>query len=186
MSRELLQNAQPKMQKAFDFLAEELKTIRSGRANATLVEQVNVDVYGQPANLRQLASISTPDGKTIAISPWDPTNLEAIEKAIREDKDLGLNPQNDGKSIHINVPPLTAERREQMVKQVGEKVENCYITLRSIRHEVLNEAKSQSKEGVISEDEYHHLDKQLAAQIDDLRRRIEELAETKKQELREV
>ena len=185
MPKDLMAEAQPKLQKAFDYLVNELKTIRTGRANTATVEDIEVEAYSQPMPLKALASITTPDAKSITITPWDGSNLEPVEKAIRENKDLGLNPVNDGKALHINVPPLTAESREQLVKQVGEKVESCYVSLRNTRHEVLNEAKDMQKKSELGEDDYHRVEKQITGKIDELRQRIEELAENKRQELRE-
>lgn len=184
--RSLVEKAQPKLAKALDFLVDELKSIRTGRATPALVDELNIEVYGQTMALKQLASISAPDAKSLTIAPWDPASLEPIEKAIRENQQLGLNPVNDGKALHINIPPLTAETREQFVKQVGEKVENCYVALRNVRHEVLNEAKKLEKEKQIGEDDYHWVDKQMTAKIDELRGRIEEVAEAKRNEIRQI
>ena len=185
-SRALVDKARPRLQKAFDFLLEELRTIRSGRATPSLIDELEVNVYGQPMKLKQLAAITVPDATSLSISPWDPNSLEAIEKAIRDSKELGFNPVNDGKVIHINVPPLTAERREQMVKQIGDKVENSYIALRNIRHEVLNEAKRGQKDKQLSEDDYHLVDKQISRLVDDLRGRIVEVADAKRAEIRQI
>src|SRR5262245_7586484 len=128
MGRDLVEAAQPKIAKAYDFLNDELKGIHTGRATPGLVEEIDAEVYGgQTMSIKQLASISVPDAKSITITPWDQATLEPIEKAIRNMQSLGFNPLNDGQALHINVPPLTAERREQLVKQVNEKVENCYI-----------------------------------------------------------
>lgn len=186
MGRDLVDQAQPKLQKAYEFLQDELKAIRTGRATPALVDELNVEVYGQTMALKQLASISAPDAKSLTISPWDATTLEPIEKAIRENQNLGLNPVNDGKALHLNIPPLTAETREQFVKQVNEKVENCYVALRNVRHEVLNEAKKQEKDKQISEDDYRWVDKQMTTKIDGLREQIEEAAEAKRTEIRQI
>ncbi len=186
MGPNLADKAQPRLQKAFDFLLEELRTVRSGRATPSLIDELEVDVYGQQMMLKQLAAITVADATSLSISPWDPTTLSAIEKAIRENKELGFNPVNDGKVIHINVPPLTAERREQMVKQIGEKIEACYISLRNIRHEVLNEAKRAQKDKQLGEDDYHAIDKQITRLTDDLKTKIAEVADAKKAEIRQI
>ncbi|MBI3984189.1 ribosome recycling factor [Candidatus Microgenomates bacterium] len=186
MARQLVDQAQPRLQKAVDFLLDELKGIRTGRATPPLVEDIAVEAYGQPMTIKQVASINTPDAKSLTITPWDSSVLAAIEKAIREAKELDLNPINDGKALHITIPPLTADRREQMVKQVGDKVEACYIGLRNIRHEVLNEARRQAKDKLIGEDDYHWVDKEITQRIDQLRERVEEAAEQKRNEIRRV
>ncbi len=183
---ELVAKAEPKLNRAVEFLAEELKGMRSGRASPALVENIPVEAYSQTMTLKQVASITTPDAKSLTVTPWDPATLAAIEKALREAKELDLNPVNDGKSLHINMPPLTTERREQLAKQVAGHVEQCYISLRNIRHEVLNEAKRAEKDKDIGEDEYHLIDKEIGAAIDNLRKRVEEMAEVKSAEIREV
>lgn len=184
--QDLLGQARPKLQKCIDHLMEELKSVRTGRASTALVEDLKVEVYGQQMPLKQLASISTPDATTITISPWDVSNTEAVEKAIREDQGLGLNPLSDGKVIHINIPAPTAERREQLAKQVGEKLEQTNIAMRNIRHDILNEAKKLSKDKQISQDEQHNLEKQLDTKLDECKAKAEELAENKKSEIRAI
>ncbi len=181
-----LEDADAKLQKAIDHLTNEFKTIRSGRASTAMVEGVIVNVYSQQMPLKQLASISTPEATTITITAWDAANTDAIEKAIREDQALDMNPVSDGKVIHINIPSPTAERREHLVKQVAEKVEQCNIALRNIRHELLNEAKKLNKDKSMSDDEYHALEKQLDSKLDEAKKSIEELAEHKRKEIREV
>jgi ribosome recycling factor len=183
---DLVDKAQPKLTRAVDFLAEELKAIHTGRAAPALIEDLPVEAYNQTMSVKQLASISATDAKSLTITPWDPTTLAPIEKAIRENKQLDFNPVNDGKSLHINVPALTTERREQLIKQVGEKVESCYISLRNTRHEVLNEAKKLEKAKSIGEDDYNLVEKQITAKIEELRKQIEELAEVKRTELQQI
>ena len=186
MLNELLNDITPRMQKTLEHLTEELKSIRTGRANPALVEDVQVTVYEQTMVLKQLANISAPDAKSLAISPWDPNAADAIEKAIREDSKLDLNPTRDGKTIHVNIPPLTQERREQIAKQVNEKLEQAHIALRNIRHEILNEAKQLQKEKQISEDDYHTLDRQLLTKLETFQAQTDEAVEKKRQEILEV
>lgn len=178
--------AKPKMQAAYDYLIEEFKHIRSGRASTALVEDVKVDVYGQEMPLKAIAQISTPDGKSISITPWDQSNVAGIEKAIREDQASGLNPQSDGKTIHINVPPLTGERREQLSKQIGEKVEQSSISMRNARHETLNDAKKAKEAGSISEDDLRWVQKELDKYIDDFKKMCETAAADKRTEIMQV
>jgi len=177
--------AKPKMQKVLDFITEELKSIRTGRANTALVEDVKVSVYEQDMSLKQLAQLSTPDGKTITVAPWDQATLEPIEKAIREDKSLDLNPINDGKALHINVPPLTTERREQMVKQINEKIEQANVSLRNVRHEIINDVK-KAKDSGLSEDDVRWAQNQLDKLVDEFKAQIEQTAEQKRQEIMSV
>ena len=186
MDREIMEATEPKMQRAYQHLLDEFKTIRTGRASTSLVEDIVIEHYGQNMTIKQVASISTPDGKSITISPWDQTATAAIEKAIREDRNTDLNPLSDGRVIHINVPPLNQERREQMVKQIGEKVEQCNIALRNIRHDQLNEAKRLAKDKTISEDESRGVEKKLNYMIENFRRQIEAAASAKQQEIREI
>lgn len=186
MAKELVGEAEPKLQAVLDHLNEELRTIRSGRASTSLVEDLKVTYYEQQMPLKQLASITAPDATTIAISPWEPGAVDAIVKAISEDKDLDLNPTSDGKTIHIQVPSPTAERREQLVKQIGEKVEQCQISLRNIRHEVLNDAKKLNQSKDMGDDDYHRILKQIDAKIEQLQSQVDELAETKRKDVSEI
>jgi ribosome recycling factor len=182
---DLLKKAKAQIDDAYNHLLDEFKTMRSGRATTALVENIEVMVYEQAMPLKSLASIATPDAKSISIAPWDASNIEAIEKAIRDRQELGLNPQNDGKNIHINVPPMTEERREQQIKQLSEKIEQANIRIRGARHDALNIAKRQQKEGG-SEDDLHRLEKDLNAAIDEYKQKIDEAAALKRNELREI
>lgn len=181
-----LKSAKSRFEKALNHLNEELKGIRTGRAAPMLVENIAVEVYGQPMALKQVASVNAPDAKSLTITPWDPNNLAAIESAISADRNLGLNPNNDGKSLHLNVPPLTEDRREVLVRQVGEKAEEAQISLRNIRRDILSEAKSAQDSKEISEDEYRTLDKNLSVELENWKKRIEDTAEAKRQEISSV
>jgi ribosome recycling factor len=174
------------MKKTEEHLSEELKSVRTGRASPSLVEGVQVSLYGQSMPLKQVANISASDAKTLTVSPWDPSAAAAIEKAIREDSKLDLNPVTDGKTIHIPIPPLTQERREQIVKQVNDKAEQAHIALRNIRHEILNDAKGLQKNKQVSEDDYHNVEKQLDAQLESFRAQIDQLADEKRKEIQEL
>lgn len=166
MTHSIAAAAEPKMQKALDYFEEELSQVRGGRAQLGLVDSIKVDVYGQEMLVKQIATVLTPDARTIAIQPWDKANMAAIEKAIRETQSLGLNPSNDGHVIRLNIPPLTEERRAQLVKLVSGKTEACNIALRNVRHEVLHDAKKKLKDKEISEDEFYQIEKQLNAMIE--------------------
>ncbi|MEX0748447.1 MAG: ribosome recycling factor [Candidatus Saccharimonadales bacterium] len=178
--------AKAKMQAAVDHLHEELKTVRTGRANAALVENVDVVYYDQHMPVKALANITTPDAKSITITPWDANSTAAIEKALHEDKNLQLNPLSDGKSIHIQVPPPTADRRQQLVRQVSEIAEETHISLRNARHEALKDAQVQLKAKELSENEFDSIKKDLDALVADFGGEIDKVADAKKQEVVQV
>jgi ribosome recycling factor len=186
MVQEALESAGPKMQKAVEHLRDELRGIRTGRASTGVVEGLNVEVYGQPMVLKQIATIGTPDSRTIAITPWDRGNLASIEKAIREAQSLGLSPNNDGQTIRLNIPALTEERRCEIAKTVGEKVEGCHIALRNIRHEILEDVRRQEKAKQISIDDVKFAEEQLNKKIEQYRNVITEIQRAKEQEILEV
>lgn len=186
MMSDIVASAEPKMKAALKHLSEELASIRTGRAQASLIENINIEVYGQTQPLRALANISTPDAKSLTITPWDPGSASAIEKALAEDQSLGVNPVNDGKNIHLNIPPMTSERREQIVKTLGEKAEETKISLRNGRHEAQDAAKDAKKSGDISEDDYHRIEKELNQMIEKHQQEIDEMVESKKQEVTEI
>jgi ribosome recycling factor len=186
MNNSYVQDAVPRIQGSVDRLLDEFSSIRSGRATPALVDTVLVNYWDQKVPLKQIASISTPDAQTIAISPWDPQNTSAIEKAIREEPNLDLNPISDGKMIHIKIGTLTEERRTQLVKQVAQKVEECHVAMRNVRHDVLNRAKQDEKNKVISEDDYIRTEKELTIKLDEFMKKVTELTERKKTEIMEV
>src|SRR3954471_21405336 len=153
MIRALVDSAGPKMEKAVTHFGEDLKSLRTGRASVALLDGVTVEVYGVVQPLKAVASVNTPDARTIAVSPWDKGAMGPIEKAIRENQALGLNPSNDGNVIRMSISPLTEERRKEIVKSLGSKVEDCRIALRNIRHDVLNEAKRLEKAKELTSDD---------------------------------
>lgn len=175
-----------KMEATIAHLHDELNTVRTGRANAALVENVDVVYYDQHMPIKALANITTPDAQSITITPWDVNATPAIEKALHEDKNLQLNPLSDGKTIHIQVPPPTAERRQQLVKQVGEIAEEANISLRNARHEALKSAQNQLKEKELSENDFNSFKKQLDQLVSEFSAQIDEIATRKKQEVQEV
>lgn len=186
MVRETIAAADPKMDKAIDHLREELSSIRTGRASISLVDGLVIDVYGTPMPLRQIASINTPDGRTIAITPWDRSNLQPIEKVIRESQSLGLTPNNDGQTIRLNIPPLTEERRRDIVKTLGEKLEGCHIALRNIRHETLDAVKKLERDKQATQDDVKFAETELNKKIDKYKVTITEIGHAKEQEIMEV
>jgi ribosome recycling factor len=186
MVRAMVDGANPKMDKALEHLAAELNSLRTGRASVGLVDSIVVDYYGAVQPLRSVASINTPDAKTIAITPWDKNALEPIEKAIRENQALGLNPSNDGRVIRLNIPPLTEERRRDIVKSMGAKIEDCRVALRNIRHEVLKDVQKLEKTKEVTQDDVRFAEAELNKKIDQYQKRIEELEAAKAKEIMEV
>lgn len=152
MIKEVLRDAEHRMQSAVRVLEEELRGIRTGRANPALVERLEVEYYGVPTPLVQIATITVPDPRQLLIKPFDPSSLKAIEKAIRN-SDLGLNPNNDGHSIRLILPPLTEERRRDLVKVVHRRVEETRVAVRNVRRDAIKDLREMEDEKMISEDE---------------------------------
>jgi ribosome recycling factor len=186
MVRTMVEAVNPKMQKAVDHLAEELKSIRTGRASTAILDGVMVDHYGAVQPLKALASVSTPDARTIAITPWDKTAITAIEKSIRENSALGLNPMNDGSVVRLSIPALTEERRREVVKSLGSKIEDCRIALRNIRHDTLKDIQRLEKDKQASLDDVKFADTELNKLITLFQGKIEVLEVAKTKELMEV
>ncbi len=186
MDAQLKKQAETKFQAAIDHLQTELAGIRSGRANAGLVDSLKVSVYGQDMQLKAIATVSTPDAKTIQIQPWDQGNLASIEKAISEQSNLGLTPNNDGRIIRINIPPMSEETRTQLTKLVREKAEAAQVSLRNARHEAINNAKAQEKSKQLTQDDVTKLEKNLNDMIDVHQKQIHSLVAAKETEIMEV
>lgn len=186
MVRPLVDSAGPKMDKAVTHFSEELKSLRTGRASTAMLDGVTVEYYGAPQPLKGVASITAPDARSLAVTPWDKAALPAIEKAIRENQALGLNPSNDGNVIRLPVPPMTEERRREVVKTLGAKVEDCRIALRNIRHDVLNEVKRMEKTKDATPDDVKFAETELNKKIEQFQKRIDELEAAKAKEIMEV
>jgi ribosome recycling factor len=186
MVRTLVESTASKMDKAIEHFAEDLKSLRTGRASAAMLDGVIVEHYGVPQPLKAIASVNIPDARSIAVTPWDKTALAPIEKAIRENQSLGLNPSNDGNVIRLAVPQMTEERRKDVVKSLGSKVEDCRIVLRNIRHDVLNEVKKLEKAKEATTDDVKFAEAELNKMIDRYQKRIDELEAAKAKEIMEV
>jgi ribosome recycling factor len=182
----IVKGADPRMDKAIAHLEEELASLRTGRAQTGLVENIQVEQYGSMVPLKTVASINTPDAQTIAISPWDKSLVAVVEKTLREDQSLGMNPSSDGNVVRLNVPPMTEERRREIVKDMGSKVEDCNITLRQIRHDVLNEVKRLEKDGNATKDDAKYAETELNKKIDLYKGKIDSLAKAKEVEIMTV
>ncbi len=179
------QVAEEKMSKAVRALQDEFKTLRTGRASAALFEKIRVEYYGQKTPLNQVATISIPEARQVIIQPWDRSVLSEIEKAIQK-SELSVNPVNDGKIIRINIPPLTEERRKELVKVAKAKAEAARVSIRNIRRDTNEELKKMQKDAAISEDDSKRGIDEIQKLTD---RRIEEinrLLEEKEKEILEV
>jgi ribosome recycling factor len=152
MVEEVKQSSEDKMKKAIAVLHSEFNTLRTGRASASLFEAIKVDYYGQKTPLNQVATISVPEARLVVIQPWDKSVLTEIEKAIQK-SELSINPNNDGKVIRISIPPLTEERRKELVKLAKNKAEQCRVTVRNVRRDANEEYKELQKTSKISEDD---------------------------------
>lgn len=185
MIDEIIKNSESQFEKAIEFLKEELGKLRTGRANASMVENLQVDYYGAKSVLKQMASITIPEPRTIAIAPWDRDSLVNIEKAIR-DSQLNLNPINDGLLIRINIPALNEERRKELVKVLNQSAENARITVRKIRESLWEEIQETEKAGKISEDDKFSGKEKLQKAVDGYNAKIEEIREKKETEIMTV
>ena len=174
-----------KMTKTCEALNTTLATIRAGRANAAVLDQITVDYYGSPTPIQQVASVSTPDPRSLYIQPWDGSVLKGIEKAILA-SDLGINPQNDGRGIRLVFPPLTEERRRDLVKQTKKYGEECKVAIRNIRRDGNDEMKKLSKTEDISEDSVKDLQDQLQKLTDKYIKKVDEAAAAKEKEIMTV
>lgn len=185
MTDKILKNADSKMKKTIEALTKELSSIRTGRASPALVEHIKVDYHGVITPLIQLASISVPEPKTIAIHPWDRSIINTIDKAILK-SDLGLNPVNDGTNIRINLPALTEERRKDLIKAVHKRLEESRITIRNLRRESIDELKVAEKNKEISQDQSIRASEKLQKLTDSYIESINRIGKDKESEILEV
>ena len=174
-----------KMKKTCEALSTQLATIRAGRANAAVLDQIQVDYYGVPTPIQQVASVATPDPRSLLIQPWDGSLLKTIEKAILA-SELGINPQNDGRAIRLVFPPLTEERRKDLVKQIRKYAENGKVAVRNIRRDAMDHFKKQQKNSEITEDELKIAEKDLQKMTDDSCKEIDKILDNKEKELMSV
>ena len=174
-----------KMEKAIEALRKELSRVRTGRASLALLDGVRVNYYGVPTPLSQVASLSVPESRTIAIQPWDSKMIAEIEKAIQK-SDLGLTPLNDGKLVRINIPPLTEERRKELVKVIKRMEEESKVAMRNIRRDANEGLKTAKKDKEISEDEQFKLQEEVQKLMDKSIAKAEEIVKAKEKEILEV
>lgn len=174
-----------KMKKTAEVLKTQLASVRAGRANAAVLDQITVDYYGVPTPIQQVASVSVPDPRSLLIQPWDVSVLKGIEKAILA-SELGINPQNDGRAIRLVFPQLTEERRKELAKQVKKYGEEAKVAVRNIRREAIDKFKKQQKASEITEDDYKTVEKDIQKLTDDYIKEVEGIADKKEKELFEI
>lgn len=185
MEQELKRKTTDRMSRTIEALKKDLASIRTGRASLALLDGIVVNYYDNPTPLQQLASLSIPESRQIAIQPWDPKIISDIEKAILK-SDLGLTPMNDGKIIRMTIPPLTEERRKQLVKTVRKKTEEAKVALRNIRRDANEELKKLEKEKHISEDIVKKMHEEIQKITDSFITKADEVLENKEKEIMEV
>lgn len=173
------------MQQTLEATQRSFNTIRTGRANASLLDRVMVDYYDVPTPLRSLANITTPDASTILIQPYDRSSLGLIEKAIST-SDVGLTPNNDGTQIRLNIPPLTAERRKELVKSVNKLAEEGKVALRNIRRDAVEQVRKQEKNAELSKDEAFSLQESIQKMTDKYITKVDEMSQAKEKEIMTV
>jgi ribosome recycling factor len=185
MTKQIIDQAKDKMEKAVQAFGRELATIRAGRANASLLDKVTVDYYGAPTPLNQLASISVPEARLLVIQPYDKSVINDIEKAILK-SDLGLTPSNDGSVIRITIPPLTEERRRELAKLVKKYSEDAKVAVRNVRRDANDDLKKLEKNGDITEDELRGYIDDIQKITDDFVNKIDKITKEKEKEIMEV
>ncbi len=174
-----------RMNKRVDGFHSELKTIRAGRANASVLDKISIDYYGSPTPVQQIGSISSPEPRMLVIQPWDASILGEIEKAIQK-SEIGISPQNDGKVIRLNFPPLTEERRKELVKQVKKYSEEAKVQIRNIRRDSLEDFKAKKKASEITEDDLKNIEKDIQTLTDKYIKEIDDITSDKEKEILEV
>lgn len=175
-------STESKMKKALSAYEENLATIRAGRANSAVIAKVEVDYYGVPTPITQMAEVKTSDARTLVIQPWDATTLKSIEKAILA-SDIGINPQNDGKVIRLAFPQPTEERRRELLKQVAKMGEEAKVAIRNVRRDANDKCKDMKKNGEMNEDEQKHSEKDIQDLTDKMIKEVDVITENKNKEI---
>ena len=180
---QVVKDAENKFEQAVAHFQDTLKSLRTGRANAALLDGVMVEAYGTPMPINQVATVSAPESQLLQITPFDPNNLQAIVTAIRDNHNLGLNPTDDGRIVRVPIPALTEERRLELAKQVGGRQEECMVSLRNIRHDAMNAVDRAKKDKAIGEDDAKRYEKQVDDAMNKARAHAEAAASAKEQEI---
>ncbi len=182
---ELLKITEEKMKKTVAVLEKDYKSIRAGRANASVLDKITVDYYGAPTPIQQMAAVSVPEPRILMIQPWDASTLKEIEKAILV-SDIGINPQNDGRVIRLAFPPLTEERRKEIVKDVKKTAEESKVAIRNTRRDALEKLKGLEKSNAITEDDQSNGEKKIQKLTDNYCKEIDDLSALKEKEILEI
>jgi ribosome recycling factor len=185
MIDDFVSDATRRMDKSVESAAHEFNTVRTGRASAALLDRIQVDYYGTPTPLQQLATINVPEPRMITVQPYDPSSIKAIERAILE-SDLGLTPSNDGKLIRLPIPQLTEERRKELVKVVRHLAEEGRVAVRNVRRDVMHDLKELVRNGDVGDDEERRAEERVQKVTDDHVAKIEDLLKRKEAEIMEV
>lgn len=185
MVADLFEDAERRMQKAVDALKQDLGAIRAGRASSTLVERINVDYYGTPTPINQVATITVPEARLLVIQPWDRKMLIDIEKAIQK-SDLGINPNNDGQVIRLNIPPMNEERRRDLIKTLHKKLDEHKVAIRNIRRDVQDKLREREKKKEVTEDELKRSTERLQKLTDKFIEEMDKVGKVKEHEISEV
>lgn len=185
MMQEVINEANDRMNKAIDVLKKDYATLRAGRATPALLDKIQVDYYGTPTPINQMAKIAVPEPRLLTIQPWDKSALADIERAIMK-SDLGLTPNNDGSVIRLNIPQLTQERRNELVKVVKKKAEDCRVAVRNVRRDANDQLKMFKKDGEISEDDERRAEDEIQKMTDKHIKDIDHVMEVKEAEIMEV
>ncbi|MDF2567920.1 MAG: ribosome recycling factor [Oscillospiraceae bacterium] len=183
--KQVLKVTEEKMQKSLSSLHNEYTAIRAGRANPAVLDKIHVDYYGVPTQINQMAAISVSEARVLIIQPWDISTLSQIEKAIQT-SDLGINPNNDGKVIRIAFPPLTEDRRREIVKQVHKYAEECKVSMRNIRRDSIDKLKAMKKNSEVTEDDQKNGEKQIQTFTDKYCKEVDTAAAVKEKEIMEI
>lgn len=184
--QQIVSNVSAKFKTSIDRFEAEAKKLRTGRAHPSMLDGITVEAYGTPMPLIQVATVSAPESQLLQITPFDPNNLEAISSAIRDDQSLGMNPSDDGRVVRVPIPPLTEERRQQIVKQLREKVEEALIAMRNARRDALQELEQAKKDKAISEDEQKRLQKDIEDSMTQHKADLDAQAKAKESEIMTV
>jgi len=182
---EIMKSAEEKMQKAFEAMCQDFAVMRAGRADPAILDKLQVDYYGTATPIAQMASISAPEPRLLLIQPWDRSMIKAIEKAIQA-SDLGINPSNDGAAIRLAIPPLTEERRKELVKNCAKRAEEAKVSIRNSRRELNDKLKALEKQGEASEDEIKKALEKSQKQTDDFVKKVDETFKKKEKDILSV
>lgn len=179
----LIQQAERSFQSAFDYLQTELSRLRTGRANTAMLEGITVEAYGTQMPLQQTGTITVLDAQMLQVTPFDINNLQAIVAAIRNQQTLGFNPSDDGRVVRVAVPPLTEERRRDIAKQIGDKLEEALVRMRNARHDIMKQLDAAKKDKQLGEDDWHRLEKTVEDLLAKHKKQMEMTAQAKEQEI---